>query len=54
MVLKVKDLSEEDREFVSRLKWDGEKSITVPIESLSPEDQQMVRIANGEVRARKG
>ena len=54
MVLKIKDLSEEDREFVSRLKWDGEKTITVPIESLSPEDQQMVRIANGEVRARKG
>ena len=53
MVLKIKDLSQEDREFVSRLKWDGEKSITVPIESLSPEDQQMVRIANGEVRARK-
>jgi len=54
MVLKIKDLSEEDREFVSRLKWDGEKTITVPIESLSPEDQQMVRIANGEVRVRKG
>ena len=54
MVLKIKDLSEEDRKFVSRLKWDGEKTITVPIESLSPEDQQMVRVANGEVRARKG
>ncbi len=54
MVLKIKDLSEEDREFVSRLKWDGEKTITVPIESLSPEDQQMVRIATGEVRVRKG
>jgi len=54
MVLKIKDLSEEDREFVSKLKWDGEKTITVPIESLSPEDQQMVRIANGEVRVRKG
>ena len=33
MVLKIKDLSAEDREFVSRLKWDGEKSMTVPIES---------------------
>ena len=54
MVLKIKDLSAEDKEFISRLKWDGEKSMTVPIESLSPGDQEMVRVANGDVRARKG
>ena len=54
MVLKIKDLSDEDKEFVSRLKWDGEKSLTVPIESLSSEDQQTIRAATGDVRARKG
>jgi len=54
MVLKVKDLSEEDRAFVARLKWDGERTMAVSLESLSPEDQQMVRAATGIVRARSG
>ncbi|MDP6168764.1 MAG: hypothetical protein QF780_02045 [Candidatus Marinimicrobia bacterium] len=54
MVLKIKDLSEEDRAFVARLKWDGETSMAVSLESLSPEDQQMVRAATGIVRARSG
>jgi hypothetical protein len=54
MVLKIKDLSEEDRAFVARLKWDGETTMAVSLESLSPEDQQMVRAATGIVRARSG
>jgi len=54
MVLKIKDLSEEDRAFVARLKWDGERTMAVSLESLSPEDQQMVRAATGIVKARSG
>ena len=54
MVLKIKDLSEEDRIFVNRLKWDGVKTMKTSIESLSPEDQDLVRVATGDVRARKG
>ena len=54
MVLKIKDLSQEDRAFINRLKWDGEKSMTVSIESMSSEDQSIVRAATGNVRARKG
>tara|TARA_B100001093_G_scaffold487549_1_gene523900 strand:- start:441 stop:2189 length:1749 start_codon:yes stop_codon:yes gene_type:complete len=54
MVLKIKDLSDEDRSFVGRLKWDGEKSMTISMESLSSEDQQIIRLATGVVRARKG
>jgi hypothetical protein len=54
MVLKIKDLSEEDRAFVARLKWDGEKSMTAPLESFSSEDQQMIISATGIVKARSG
>lgn len=54
MVLKIKDLSDEDKVFVGRLKWDGEKTMTLPIASLSQEDQQLVRRATGVVKARKG
>ena len=54
MVLKIKDLSEEDRAFVNRLKWDGEKTMTVLLESISAEDQSIVEAATGTVRARKG
>ena len=54
MVLKVEDLSEEDREFVSRLKWDGEKTMMVSLDALSSEDQNIVSAATGVVRARKG
>ena len=54
MVLKIKDLSDQDRSFVGRLKWDGEKSMTISLESLSSEDQQIIRSATGVVRARKG
>ena len=54
MVLKIKDLSEEDRAFVARLKWDGEKSMIAPLESFSSEDQQMIISATGIVKARSG
>ena len=50
--MKVKDLIEEDREFVSRLKW-MEKNPSPCRQILSPEDQQMVRIANGQSPQRK-
>ena len=54
MVLKIKDLSKEDRAFVDRLQWDGEKTMTVALESLSSEDQSVIGSATGNVRARKG
>ena len=54
MVLKIKDLSEEDRTFVENLKWDGEKTLTVPFQSLSSEDQKIIRSATGMVKARSG
>ena len=54
MVLKKKDISEADQKFLERLKWDGEKTKTIPIETLSPGDQQLVRAATGMVKARKG
>ena len=54
MVLKIKDLSEEDRAFLKRLNWDGEKTIVVPLDSMSPEDQSIVMAATGNVKARKG
>ena len=54
MVLKLKDLSKEDRAFVDRLQWDGEKTMTVALESLSSEDQSIIGLATGNVRARKG
>ena len=54
MVLKLKDLSKEDRAFVDRLQWDGEKTMIVALESLSSEDQSIIGLATGSVRARKG
>tara|TARA_Y100001970_G_scaffold1958_1_gene2314 strand:- start:130 stop:1875 length:1746 start_codon:yes stop_codon:yes gene_type:complete len=54
MVLKIRDLSEEDREFVKMLKWDGEKTLTVSLDKFSAEDQQLIRSATGVVRARSG
>ena len=54
MVLKLKDLSKEDRAFVDRLQWDGEKTMIVALESLSSEDQSIIGLATGNVRARKG
>ena len=54
IVLKNKDLSEEDREFVERLKWDGEKTMVAAIEDYSSEDQGIIRAATGNVKARKG
>jgi len=54
MVLKIKDLSEEDREFVKMLGWDGEKTLTASLDKFSAEDQQLIRSATGVVRARSG
>ena len=52
--LDLKKLSDEDIAFVSRLKWDGEKTMTVSLDALSSEDQNIVSAATGVVRARKG
>ena len=54
MVLKRKNLSDADQKFLERLKWDGEKTKSIPIETLSSLDQQLVRAATGMVKARKG
>ena len=54
MVLKIRDLSEEDREFVKMLGWDGEKTLTASLDKFSAEDQQLIRSATGVVRARSG
>ena len=52
--LDLKKLSDEDKAFVGRLKWDGEKTMTVSLDALSSEDQNIVSAATGVVRARKG
>ena len=52
--LDLKKLSDEDIAFVSRLKWDGEKTMAVSLDALSSEDQNIVSAATGVVRARKG
>ena len=52
--LDIKKLSDEDKVFVSRLKWDGVKTMTVPLASFSSEDQKIIGAATGVVRARKG
>ena len=54
MILKKKDLSVEDRKFLERLKWDGEKTKKLSIESLVPADQKLIKAATGMVKARKG
>ena len=50
----MKEISDEDRKFVERLKWDGEKTFTAPIENYVVDDQRIIRSATGNVRARKG
>ena len=52
--LEIKKLSDADKEFVGRLKWDGEKTMTVPLDQLSLEDQNVIGAATGIVKARKG
>ena len=42
--LDLKKLSDEDKAFVGRLKWDGEKTMTVPLDALSSEDQNIVNL----------
>ena len=54
IVLKISDLSEEDKEFIEKLQWDGEKIMTVSLENLSSSDQSIIQISNGVVRARSG
>ena len=51
---KMKEISDEDRKFVERLKWDGEKTFTAPIENFLLDDQRIIRSATGNVKARKG
>ena len=52
--LEIKKLSDADKEFVGRLKWDGEKTMTVPLDQFSLEDQNIIGAATGIVKARKG
>ena len=52
--LEIKKLSDADKAFVGRLKWDGEKTMTVPLDQLSLEDQNIIGAATGIVKARKG
>ena len=52
--LEIKKLSDADKEFVGRLKWDGEKTMTVPLDQFSLEDQNVIGAATGIVKARKG
>ena len=54
IVLKISDLSQEDKEFLEKLQWDGEKIMTVSLENLSSSDQSIIQISNGVVRARSG
>ena len=52
--LEIKKLSDADKAFVGRLKWDGEKTMTVPLDQFSQEDQNIIGAATGIVKARKG
>ncbi len=52
--LEINKLSDADKEFVGRLKWDGEKTMTVPLDRFSLEDQNVIGAATGIVKARKG
>ena len=52
--LEIKKLSDVDKAFVGRLKWDGEKTMTVPLDQFSQEDQNIIGAATGIVKARKG
>ena len=52
--LEIKKLSDADKAFISRLKWDGEKTITIPLDQFSQEDQSIIGAATGVVKARKG
>ena len=54
VVLKLNELSGEDKSFIERLSWDGQKTKIIPISSLSKEDQSIIRSATGVVRARRG
>ena len=54
MVLKIRDLSKDDREFVEKLRWDGEKTFTASLDKFTPEDQKLIQFATGVVKARKG
>tara|TARA_B100000003_G_scaffold196962_1_gene200484 strand:+ start:2371 stop:4140 length:1770 start_codon:yes stop_codon:yes gene_type:complete len=52
--LKINDLSKEDQDLLESLQWDGEKTIQVSLESLSTEDQQIIKSATSVVRERSG
>lgn len=54
IVLKISDLSLEDKEFLEKLQWDGEKLMIILLENFSSEDQSIIRISSGVVRARSG
>ena len=54
LVYKTTDLSEEDQKFLDGLKWDGEQTISIPVETLTSSDQQLIRAATGIIKARKG
>ena len=54
LVYKITDLSEEDQKFLDGLKWDGEQTISIPVETLTSSDQQLIRAATGIIKARKG
>jgi len=54
LAYKITDLSEEDQKFLDGLKWDGEQTISIPIETLTSSDQQLIRAATGIIKERKG
>ena len=54
IVLKISDLSQEDKDFLEKLQWDGDKIMSVSLENFSSEDQSIIRISSGVVRARSG
>ena len=54
MVFKLTDLSEKDQKFLNRLKWDGEQILSIPMETLTASDQQLIKVATGIIKERRG
>ncbi len=54
IVLKISDLSQENKDFLEKLQWDGEKIMSASLGDFSSEDQSIIRTSSGVVRARSG
>lgn len=52
--LKITDLSDNDQKFLKKLAWDGKKVGALSLQSLSEEDQKLIRTANAVIRERSG